>query len=78
MTRNHRLVIVCGVVGLLVVCARLIEHHYYYLSWAACARGSTLDFCNVWRLQALVEALIVIGSTVAAWIYFGKRDAPKG
>jgi len=78
MTSQRQLVIVGAVVGLLFVYARLIEHHYYRLTWVACARGSTFDLCGTWRMQALIEALIVVGVAAAAWIYFGKREASKG
>jgi len=75
MTRERGLILVGVGVGLLFVYARLIEHHYYRLTWSACAEDLSIDeLCATWRIQAFVEALIVVGLAVAAWIYFGKRS----
>jgi hypothetical protein len=72
MNNARRLVVVGLFVGLLFVYARLIEHHYYHLTWTACARGATADLCGTWRMQGVIEGLIVLGVAIGAWIYFGK------
>ena len=77
MTKARSLILVGTVIGLLIAYSRLIGHHYYKLTYAACARGVADDICTYWNRQGVVEALIVIGLASAAWIYFDKRDALK-
>jgi hypothetical protein len=56
-------------IGLLIVYARLIEHHYYRITYAACEAGSRTSMCSTWNQQAIVEAAIVLTIAAMAWFY---------
>jgi hypothetical protein len=75
LTKKRSVVIVLGLDALLFVYARLIGHHYYRLTYAACEGGSSAELCGVWQRRALVEALIVLGSVIAVWLYL---DSHRG
>ncbi len=74
-TARERLLICAGaVVGLLVVYARLIEHHYYRITYAVCEAGSATRLCSMWNQQAIVEAAIVLAIAAVAWYYLRTKS----
>jgi hypothetical protein len=74
MRRRLVVVILGGAIGLLIVYARLLSHHYYRVTYAVCEEGSTSHLCSLWQQQAMVEAAIVLGLAAICWLYLSRAS----